>query len=84
MTQRGEQLVCMVKAGGGLYQDAKSSQELQMALDKVQQKVIQDAKVVKVPTATPTTPPTLEPTSTTPPTPQPTATPVPARINLHQ
>lgn len=41
-----EQLICIAQAGGGLYQDANSSQALQNALEQVQAQVVQDSQVI--------------------------------------
>ncbi|HNT55409.1 MAG TPA: VWA domain-containing protein [Anaerolineaceae bacterium] len=42
-SQAREQLSCVASSGGGTYQDVKSTQELQSALDQVQQDLIQEA-----------------------------------------
>jgi Tol biopolymer transport system component len=60
------QLTCIAQAGGGVYQDANTSQELQTALEVVQQQVIQ-----------PQPTPAVEPPTEPPPIPAPPSTPVP-------
>ena len=49
-----QQLNCAAQAGGGIYQDVRSSQELKTALDNVQQRVVQEGASRLVPTVAPT------------------------------
>ena len=79
-----QQLTCIARAGGGVYQDVQSDVELQQALDQVQQKVEQSQIVAVAPPtmtplpSTPKSPTPLPPTRqppTAPLTPTPTSSP---------
>ena len=66
-----QQLTCIARAGGGVYQDVQSDVELQQALDQVQTEIEKNQAVAVAP-ATPTpvppvapAPPTLVPTTAT-------------------
>jgi len=55
-SQAREQLSCVASSGGGTYQDANSTQELQNALDQVQQDLIQKTLDIVEPGAQPEPP----------------------------
>jgi len=59
-----QQLTCIARAGGGVYQDVQSDVELQQALDQVQTE-IEKNEVVAVAPATPTPVPPVVPASPT-------------------
>jgi len=59
-----QQLSCIAQAGGGLYLEAHTSQELKDALDQVQQRIVQDARATPVPANPAILSPTVLPTAT--------------------
>jgi len=73
-----EQLLCIAKAAGGVYHDTKSQQDLDKALQGIQQDVTKDEIIVPHGVDTPTPLPTATPTET----PVPTATATAISVNI--